>query len=59
MLYETREIRYSIIYYVRFLIHHPHPIDSGESGQVGNEAALSFLFMWVGMLDKKSFYKGV
>ncbi len=38
-----------------FLINHPHSIGSGELGQVGNEAALSLLSMWVGMLDKKSF----
>ena len=36
-------------------MNHSHPIDDNESGQIGNEAALSFLSMWVGMLDKRCF----
>ncbi len=31
---------------------HPHSMNHNESGQVGNEAALSFWFMWVGVLDR-------
>ena len=38
------------------LMNHPHSIGRNELGQVGNEAALSFLSMWVGMLDKRYFY---
>lgn len=37
------------------LINHSHSIDSDELGQVGNEAALSFLFMWVGVLNGRCF----
>ena len=37
-------------------MNHSHPIDDNESGQIGNEAALSFEFMWVGMLDKRCFF---
>ena len=36
-------------------MNHPHSIGGSEPGQVGNEAALSFLSMWVGMLDKRCF----
>lgn len=36
-------------------MNHPHSIVSNESGQVGNEAALSFLTMWMGVLDKRCF----
>ncbi len=34
----------------------PHSMDRNESGQVGNEAALSFQSMWVRMLDKRYFF---
>ncbi len=37
-------------------MNHPHSIAGSESGQVGNEAALSFLSMWVRVLDKRYFY---
>lgn len=37
-------------------MNHPHSIDRNESGQVGNEAALSFQSMWVGVLDKRYFF---
>ena len=37
-------------------MNHPHSIGRNELGQVGNEAALSFLSMWVGMLDKRYFF---
>ena len=38
------------------LMNHPHSIGRNEPGQVGNEAALSFLSMWVGVLDRRCFF---
>ncbi len=37
-------------------MNHPHPIGRIELGQVGNEAALRFLSMWVGVLDRRCFF---
>jgi len=37
-------------------MNHPHPIGRNELGQVGNEAALSFLSMWLRVLDRRCFY---
>jgi len=37
------------------LMNHPHSIGRNELGQVGNEAALSFQSMWMGVLDKRCF----
>lgn len=38
------------------LINHLHSIGGDELGQVGNEAALSFLSMWVGVLNGRCFF---
>ncbi len=37
-------------------MNHPHSIGGSEPGQVGNEAALSFLSMWMRVLDKRCFF---
>ena len=37
-------------------MNHLHSIANNELGQVGNEAALSFLSMWVEVLDKRYFF---